>query len=215
VPVSVREDGTEDAGGNFLSAMFVPLSNDCQTPLERLRTVKANSWTCKRQERAVGYGPMASLVTEAMPPALARPVVQFGVRTGMVRRLRAGNLMISNVPGPNFPLYFAGMRMEAVYPLGPVIDGVALNITVQTYEDSLYVGINSGAAVLPDLSGFARALVDELALLNLMARGTAGSARHHRPSPSGAVGSSTPSGRRRSASSDEASTETEHLAPTA
>jgi hypothetical protein len=71
---------------------------------------------------------------------------------------------------------------------------VALNITVQSYEDTLYVGINSGAAALPDLPGLARAMVDELALLSLMARGTAGQARHHRPSPSGAV--ATPSGPR-------------------
>jgi diacylglycerol O-acyltransferase len=182
VPVSVRETGTQDDGGNRLSAMFVPLSNDCQTPLERLRRVKASSWAGKRQERAVGYGPMASLVTEAMPPALARPVVQFGVRAGVVRRLRAGNLMISNVPGPNFPLYFAGMQMEAVYPLGPVVDGVALNVTVQTYQESLFVGINAGLGAVPDLPGLARAMVDELALLNRMARGPAGPARHHRPS---------------------------------
>ncbi len=194
VPVSVRQDGTEGSGGNALSAMFVPLSNDKQTPLERLRTVKASSWSCKRQERAVGYGPMASMVTDAMPPALARPMVQFGVRAGVVRKLRAGNLMISNVPGPDFPLYFAGMRMEAVYPMGPVLDGVALNITVQSYEDTLYVGINSGASALPDLPGLARAMVDELALLGLMARGTAASSRHHRPSPPDAV--ATPSGHR-------------------
>ena len=174
VPVSVREDGTEDEGGNSLSAMFVPLSNDKQTPLERLRTVKASSWSCKRQERAVGYGPMASMLTDAMPPALVRPMVQFGVRAGVVRKLRAGNLMISNVPGPDFPLYFAGMRMEAVYPMGPVMDGVALNITVQSYEDTLYVGINSGAAALPDLPGLARAMVDELGFLSLMARGRPG-----------------------------------------
>ena len=64
--------------------------------------------------------------------------------------------MISNVPGPDFPLYFAGMRMEAVYPMGPVMDGVALNITVQSYEETLYVGINSGAAAVPDLPGLAR-----------------------------------------------------------
>ena len=116
------------------------------------------------------------------------------MRAGVVRKLRAGNLMISNVPGPDFPLYFAGMRMEAVYPMGPVVDGVALNITVQSYEDTLYVGINSGAAALPDLPGLARAMVDELGSLSLMARGTAGAARHHRPSPSGAV--ATPSGHR-------------------
>jgi WS/DGAT/MGAT family acyltransferase len=194
VPVSVREDTDGAAVGNQLSAMFVPLANDKKTPLERLRSVTAASASCKSQERAVGYGPMASMLTDAMPPALVRPMVQFGVRAGVVRKLRAGNLMISNVPGPDFALYFAGMRMEAVYPMGPVVDGVALNITVQSYEDTLYVGINSGASALPDLPGLARAMVDELALLGLMARGTAGQARHHRPSPSGAV--ATPSGHR-------------------
>ena len=81
---------------------------------------------------------------------------------GVVRRLRAGNLMISNVPGPTFPLYFAGMRMEAVHPLGPVIDGVALNITVQSYRDSLFVGMNACATAVPDLPALARAMAKEL-----------------------------------------------------
>ena len=81
---------------------------------------------------------------------------------GVVRRLRAGNLMISNVPGPTFPLYFAGMRMEAVHPLGPVIDGVALNITVQSYLDSLFVGMNACATAVPDLPALARAMAKEL-----------------------------------------------------
>ena len=131
--------------GNHLSAMFVPLSNDKKTPLERLRTVTAASAAGKGQERAVGYGPMATRLTEAVPPALVKPMVQLGVRSGVLRRLRPGNLMISNVPGPDFPLYFAGMELRAVYPLGPVIDGVALNITVQSYCGSLFVGINASA----------------------------------------------------------------------
>jgi WS/DGAT/MGAT family acyltransferase len=181
VPVSVRDDDPTEEGGNRLSAMFVTLSNDRATPLERLRTVKSSSWSCKRQERSVGYGPMASLLTEALPPAVIKPMIQLGVRAGVVRRLRAGNLMISNVPGPDFPLYFAGMRMEAVYPLGPVVDGVALNVTVQSYEDTLYVGINSGAGAVPDQPGLARAMVEELALLSRMAHGQAGPGRHHRP----------------------------------
>jgi WS/DGAT/MGAT family acyltransferase len=182
VPVSVRDDDPTEEGGNRLSAMFVTLSNDRATPLERLRTVKSSSWSCKRQERAVGYGPMASSLTDALPPAVIKPVVQLGVRAGVVRRLRAGNLMISNVPGPDFSLFFAGMRMEAVYPLGPVVDGVALNITVQSYEDTLYVGINSVAGAVPDLPALARSMVEELALLSRMAHGQAGPGRHRRPS---------------------------------
>ena len=89
---------------------------------------------------------MATRVAEAIPPAVAKPMIQLGVRSGVMRKVRAGNLMISNVPGPDFPLYFAGMELRAVYPLGPVMDGVApINITVQSYLDSLFVGINAAA----------------------------------------------------------------------
>ncbi len=169
VPVSVRGEGDDAALGNHLSAMFVPLANDRKTPLERLRTVTTASATCKGVERAVGYGPMATRLTEAMPPAVTKPMIQLGVRSGVLRKLRPGNLMVSNVPGPDFPLYFAGMELCSVYPLGPVIDGVALNITVQSYRDSLFVGINACATAVPDLPGLTQAMVDELALLCRMA----------------------------------------------
>ncbi|HEX4161490.1 MAG TPA: wax ester/triacylglycerol synthase family O-acyltransferase [Acidimicrobiales bacterium] len=186
VPVSVRADEHEDFG-NHLSAMFVPLSNDLQTPLERLRTVSEASSSCKGQERAVGFGPLATLLAEAMPPVIAKPVIQLGVRSGIMRKLRAGNLMVSNVPGPSFPLYFAGMELCEVYPLGPVVDGVALNVTVQSYRDSLFVGINACATAVPELPSLAAAMVAELDLLNTMAsrtrrQGTVASARHHRAS---------------------------------
>lgn len=170
VPVSVRGDASSSLG-NHLSAMFVPLANDQKTPLERLRTVTAASAASKGQERAVGYGPMATRLTEAVPPAVVKPMVQLGVRSGMLRKLRPGNLMISNVPGPDFSLYFAGMELRAVYPLGPVIDGVALNITVQSYCESLFVGINACASAVPDLPGLTQAMVDELSLLCRMAIG--------------------------------------------
>jgi WS/DGAT/MGAT family acyltransferase len=182
VPISVRADDA-DAVGNQLSAMFVPLSNDLKTPLERLRTVRASSTACKRQELAVGYGPMASLLAEAIPPALAKPVIQLGVRSGILRRLRPGNLMVSNVPGPHFPLYFTGMQLRAVHPLGPVVDGVSLNITVQTYMDSLFVGVNASAAVVSDLPGLRRSLEDELTLLAKMAENA--TPRHRPAAPAG------------------------------
>jgi WS/DGAT/MGAT family acyltransferase len=168
------DESTSDVhgNGNQLSAMFVTLSNDLQTPLERLRTVAATSRRCKRQELSVGFGPLASLLSDAVPPVVSRPIIQLGVRSGILRRLRPGNLMISNVPGPNFPLYFAGMQLRAVYPLGPVVNGISLNITVQSYMDSLYVGINAGSTAVPDLPGLAHAMVDELMLLTKVAEGT-------------------------------------------
>ncbi len=169
VPVSVRGMPDDEPLGNRLSVMFVPLSNDRDRPLDRLRAIVSTSASAKAQERAVGYGPMAAAVSEAFPPALVRPVIRLGLQWGALRRLRAGNLMISNVPGPDFPLYFAGMRMVAAYPLGPVIDGVALNITVQSYRDSLFVGINAAATAVPDLPALARSMVYELDHLTIAA----------------------------------------------
>lgn len=184
VPVSVRAE-QDEAYGNHLSAMFVPLANDVQTPLERLRTVSEASSACKGQERAVGFGPMATLLADAMPPVIAKPLVQLGVRSGILRKLRPGNLMVSNVAGPNFPLYFAGMELCEVYPLGPVVDGVAVNVTVQSYRESLYVGINACATTVQDLPALSAAMVDELDLLVRMAErtrrpGAPAAARHHR-----------------------------------
>ena len=162
VPISVRGDSPDDDLGNRLSAMFVPLANDLSEPLDRLRSIAAASATAKAQERAIGYGPMASALSEAVPPALARPVIQLGIALGALRRARAGNLMISNVPGPDFALYFAGMKMVAAYPLGPVVDGVALNITVQSYNGTLFVGLNASASAVPDLPALARSIAREL-----------------------------------------------------
>jgi diacylglycerol O-acyltransferase / wax synthase len=173
VPVSTRDQpasaGTGRDLGNQLSAMFVPLSNEQQTPLERLRTVAAASASCKEQELAAGFGPAIALAMDAVPPLIAWPAVQLGVRSGIVRRVRAANLMVSNVPGPDFPLYFAGMRLESVYPLGPVIEGIPLNITVQGYEHSLFVGANVATRVVPDLPGLVAAMEVELARLTRMA----------------------------------------------
>jgi diacylglycerol O-acyltransferase / wax synthase len=165
VPVSVRAASDQGTLGNRLSAMFVPLATDRADRRDRLDTMAAACDSAKAQERAVGYGALASAVSEALPPALAERALRLGAQLGAVRRLRPANLVISNVPGPTVPLYFAGMRMEAVYPIGPVVDGVALNITVQSYRDSLFVGLNACSTVVPDAEPLARLVVEELALL--------------------------------------------------
>jgi WS/DGAT/MGAT family acyltransferase len=165
VPVSVRAQSEQRALGNRLSAMFVPLASNRERPLERLHSVAVACGAAKDQERSVGFGAVASAVSDAVPPALAGPAMRLGAQLGAVRRLRPGNLLISNIPGPRFPLFFAGMQMEKVYPIGPVMDGVALNITVQSYRDSLFVGLNACPTVVPDGEALARAVVRELGQL--------------------------------------------------
>jgi diacylglycerol O-acyltransferase / wax synthase len=165
VPVSIRNHSEHDTMGNRLSAMFVPLASDREQPMDRLRTIAASSSSAKAQERAVGYGDLASAISDALPPAILRPVLRLGAQIGAVRRLRPGNLVVSNVPGPTFPMFFAGMRLLSVYPIGPVVDGVALNITVQRYLDSLFVGLNACPSVVPDSAALARLVEEELGVL--------------------------------------------------
>ena len=81
------------------------------------------------------------------------------------------NLVISNVPGPDFPLYFAGARLVGLYPLGPVFDGAGLNITVISYMDDVDFGFMAARESVPDVGDIASAVSDSLAELKKAAAG--------------------------------------------
>ena len=68
------------------------------------------------------------------------------------------NLVISNVPGPPFPLYLAGAEMVAAYPMGPIMDGAGLNITVMSYRDSVDIGFLADADLVGDIWDLAAAV---------------------------------------------------------
>jgi diacylglycerol O-acyltransferase / wax synthase len=106
--------------------------------------------------------------------------------TGLLHRLPPFNLCISNVPGPNVPVYLCGARLLAHYPMSVVTDGQGLNITVVGYLGQLHFGLVSCRELVPDIDDLAGYLVDELQLL-LEAAGqrTAdqGAAEQHVPGP--------------------------------
>jgi hypothetical protein len=87
------------------------------------------------------------------------------------------NLIVSNVPGPDVPLYLAGARLAAMFPLGPIIEGVGVNITVFSYLDALYVGVQGCWDLAPDLEAIARGMEESLAGL------VAQAGRRDRPVP--------------------------------
>lgn len=140
VPISVRTGG-EDEAGNQVSGMTVPLADDLEDVSEQLRRI--NKVTAVYKERLGGIA--ADLMTDwaqFATPALAAQAFRFYSSMQLQRRHPpVANLLISNVPGPPVPLHVAGSRMVSMYPIGPVFYGQALNITVVSYLDEMFVGV--------------------------------------------------------------------------
>ncbi|MGH2686845.1 MAG: WS/DGAT domain-containing protein, partial [Actinomycetota bacterium] len=91
-------------------------------------------------------------LTELAGPAAAALAGRLVGRLRINQRTRASaNVVVSNIPGPPVPLYIAGARVEAIYPLGPVVDGSALNITAMSYDGRMHIGLSADRETVPDL----------------------------------------------------------------
>src|SRR5205807_10649714 len=101
--------------------------------------------------------------TEFAAPAVLGLAARLYSRTKVADRARPlFNVTVSNVPGPPFPLYCAGSRMVALYPMGPVADGMALNMTVMSYMGTMYFGLVAGREAVPDLWDLAHAVTESM-----------------------------------------------------
>ena len=141
IPVSVRTREQMGTFGNQVSAMIVELPTNTADAGERLRRVSQTMSHAKKQHRSLPVSLMRD-ATGVIPPALftsaARAMSQATRLPGVNQPV---NLMISNVPGPSAPVYLAGARQRAQFPISGVKDGIGLNITVFSYQDSLEIGI--------------------------------------------------------------------------
>jgi diacylglycerol O-acyltransferase / wax synthase len=165
VPISVRPPGREDDLGNHVSAMLVSLPVDEPDAVARLEAVRTSTSEAKEQHGALGATTIQELA-EVTPAAAAALAARLYTGTHAADRHRPiWNLVVSNVPGPRFPLYTAGARLEAMYPLGPCHEMVGLNVTLFSYQDTVYVGVNTDIEMLPDAEEIARGLQDAVAEL--------------------------------------------------
>jgi WS/DGAT/MGAT family acyltransferase len=162
VPVSVRTEEQKGAHGNQVSSMLCSLATDVDDPVERLLTIHAGTTEAKEQINIIGAEALTDWVEFAAPALLGRAVRLYS-RTRMADRHRPlFNVTVSNVPGPPFPLYSAGARMIAHYPMGPIFDGGGLNITLMSYMDSLDFGLVACSDVVDDVWFIAEALTEAL-----------------------------------------------------
>jgi diacylglycerol O-acyltransferase len=160
VPVSLRSEGNTDFN-NQVSVMLVSLATDIADPLERLAAIHESSSEGKK---------LTGNVKAAIPtdfPSLGVPSLMSGLaslygRSGLADKLPpAANVAISNVPGPSFALYFAGAKVAAYFPVSIPGHGLALNMTVQSYNGALEFGLTACRRAVPDVADLGDYVVAE------------------------------------------------------
>jgi WS/DGAT/MGAT family acyltransferase len=160
VPVSVRApaEATDTAdGGGSVTSVLVDLPVGEPSPAVRLHRVSYAMQAHQESGRAVGAESLAALGGFA-PPTLHS--LGARVTSGLSRRLF--NLVVTNVPGPQVPLYADGARMLAAYPVMPLAMGQALAIGVTSYDGRVFYGLNADRAAMPDLDVLVQCLADAL-----------------------------------------------------
>lgn len=149
VPISVH--GKSDRPGrNQVSAMFASLHTEITDPVQRLKAIAHANSVAKEHSSAIG----ASLLqdwTQFAAPAVFGIAMRLYARTRFTDSMPVHNLVVSNVPGPQVPLYLLGCEVKAMYPLGPIFHGSGLNITAMSLRGKLDVGLIGCPDLVPDL----------------------------------------------------------------
>ena len=157
-PVDVRTDDQHGRADNRVSAMFTRLPTDVTDPIERLEAAHRAARAAK-DEHALFDADTLQQWAEVVDPNLSTWLFDLYSRTGTAARHRPPvNLVVSNLPGPSFPLYLAGAELVRAYPIGQIIEGVGLNITVMSYRDAVDLGLLADGDLVPDVDRLAAAV---------------------------------------------------------
>jgi WS/DGAT/MGAT family acyltransferase len=151
VPVSTRPEGAGEDLGNQISGMLVSLASDVDDPVLRLDAISESARVAKEQEklhRGRFIGDLAQLAVPALTTRVARAVAG----TRLFDRIRPPfNVTVSSVRGPDFSLFCAGSRVVELYPVGPMAEGIGVNVTVFSYLDRVQFGLFACRKLVPEL----------------------------------------------------------------
>ena len=150
-PVSVHSGTTGQALGNHVSAWIFPLPLAQADPVKRLATIRATTRRLKESNQALGAD-LLSAVTEWTGTTL------LSIGTRLQTFGRTHNLIVTNVPGPQVPLFLLGAPLQEAYPIGPLFPNQAVIVALFSYAGRLFWGLNADAALLPDLADLRRDL---------------------------------------------------------
>jgi diacylglycerol O-acyltransferase len=158
VPVSVRTSDQAGAAGNEITIMTAPLPVGITDPVSRLSLVHASMEHLKTSRQAEGAKVLTSL-ENALPPAVLARASRLGFSSRMY------NLLVTNVPGPQVPIYMLGRQLEDLAPLAFLAPEHTLAIAIVSYHGAVTYGLLGDADALPDLGDLAQHLEDCLAEL--------------------------------------------------
>jgi WS/DGAT/MGAT family acyltransferase len=158
IPVSVRTDSQKGALGNQVSTMWATLPVKETDPVRRLQTVNEHMGNLKGSGQAVGAQILTSLGEYAPPTILAQA-------SRLVQRQRAYNLTITNVPGPQIPLYTCGRKMLEVYPILPLAGNTTLGVALFSYNGTVGFGLIGDYDTASDLAVLAEGIEKSIAEL--------------------------------------------------
>jgi diacylglycerol O-acyltransferase len=153
VPVSIRTEGERGQLGNRIAAMRGPLPVYIADPVARLRFVKQAMDGLKESKQAVGAEVIAS-VNNFAPPTILAQASRINFST------RLFNLIVTNVPGPQFPLYVLGRELQDLFPVAFLPEKHALAVAIMSYNGRMDFGLLADYDALPDLDGIAEGLIE-------------------------------------------------------
>jgi diacylglycerol O-acyltransferase len=150
VPVSVRTSEQTGTYGNRIMLMSAPLHTEIEDPVERLEVTHESLGDMKERHKALPADLLQD-VNHFVPPAVFSRAARVTFRLATSVGRPTWNLVISNVPGAQIPLYLAGARLMANYPVSVITDGMGLNITVMSYDGHMDFGIVADRDQMPDV----------------------------------------------------------------
>ncbi|MBK7059158.1 MAG: wax ester/triacylglycerol synthase family O-acyltransferase [Rubrivivax sp.] len=157
VPITLRAKG-DSASDNQASMSLISLGTNLADPLQRLAHIRAASAAMKSTMGSVKSILPTDFPSLGVPWLLEAATALYGKARVADRIPQVANVVISNVPGPPVPLYMAGAKMLTNYPTSIVVHGLALNITVQSYDQSLDFGLMADAQAMPEVAELAAAI---------------------------------------------------------
>lgn len=160
VPISTKQQKAGE-GGNNLSAMLVQLATDVEDRIERLETIYENTIKGKTYQGALGAKSLSN-IAEAVPFGVANQAARLYSRFNLSKLHNPiFNIAITNVPGPQLPIYLHGNKLHSIMGTAPIIDGMGLIITILSYNGNITISPTSDVKSMPDLDVFSDYILEE------------------------------------------------------